>query len=43
MPNVKNKKMLEVISQELQNSQGVFVIDYKGLSVKKSQQLRRDL
>lgn len=43
MPAQSNIDMLEKVSQSLDNSKGVFVIDYRGLSVKETQELRRAL
>lgn len=43
MPNKSNVEMLEKVSQSLESSKGVFVIDYRGLSVKEAQELRRAL
>jgi len=43
MPNSANVAMLEKVKDSLQNSQGVFVIDYRGLTVKETQELRRAL
>ena len=43
MPNKNNVAMLEKVSESLDNSKGVFVIDYRGLSVKETQGLRRAL
>lgn len=43
MPSAKNVEMLQQVSEELHASQGVFIIDYTGLSVKETQQMRRDL
>ena len=43
MPNSKNVEMLEKVSESLENSKGVFFIDYRGLSVKETQELRRNV
>lgn len=43
MPAQSNIDMLEKINASLDASQGVFVIDYRGLSVKESQEVRRAL
>ncbi|MBR3159885.1 MAG: 50S ribosomal protein L10 [Atopobiaceae bacterium] len=43
MPNKSNVEMLENVKNSLANSQGFFVIDYRGLTVKESQELRRSL
>ena len=37
MPAQNKLDMLEKISASLENSKGVFVIDYRGLSVKETQ------
>ena len=36
MPNKNNVAMLEKVSESLDSSKGVFVIDYRGLSVKET-------
>ena len=43
MPSKSNVEMLEKVSASLEASQGVFVVDYKGLSVKETQEVRRAL
>ena len=43
MPNKSNVEMLENVKNSLANSKGFFVIDYRGLTVKESQELRRSL
>ena len=43
MPAPKNVKMLDKVADSIANNQGMFVIDYKGLSVKETQELRRAL
>lgn len=43
MPAQSNKDMFEKIKADVEASQGLFVIDYRGLSVKQTQQLRRSL
>lgn len=43
MPSKSNIEMLEKVSAKLEESKGVFVIDYRGLSVKETQELRRAL
>ena len=43
MPNKSNVEMLSNIKDSLQTSKGFFVIDYRGLTVKESQELRRAL
>ena len=43
MPNSKNGEMLAKVKESLDNSKGVFFIDYRGLTVKETQELRRKL
>ena len=43
MPNTKNIESLEKIKQSIENSQGFFVVDYRGLTVKEAQETRRAL
>ena len=43
MANDKNKKSLEEIKKVFSNNKYLFMIDYKGLSVSKISQLRREL
>lgn len=43
MPSKSNVEMLEKVSHSLESSQGVFVVDYRGLSVKETQEVRRAL
>ncbi len=43
MPSKSNVDMLEKVSGSLEASQGVFVVDYRGLSVKETQEVRRAL
>lgn len=43
MPNKNNVEMLSKIKESLDSSDGLFVVDYRGLSVKESQELRRNL
>ena len=43
MPAKSNVEMLEKVSAELEANKGMFVIDYRGLSVKEAQELRRNL
>ena len=43
MPCTANVNMLEKIAGSIEASKGVFVIDYLGLSVKETQELRRAL
>ena len=43
MPAQSNKDMFAKIKADVEASSGVFVIDYRGLTVKQSQELRRSL
>lgn len=43
MPAQSKLDLLEKVSTSLDNSKGLFVIDYCGLSVKETQELRRAL
>ena len=43
MPNKSNVEMLDKIKASIENSKGFFVVDYRGLTVKESQELRRAL
>lgn len=43
MPAQSNIDMLQKVNESLEASKGVFVIDYRGLSVKETEELRRDL
>ena len=43
MPNADNKAQLEEIKSHLENAGAVWCVDYRGLSVKEIQQLRRDI
>ena len=43
MPNKSNVEMLEKVKASMQNSKGFFVIDYRGLTVKEAQDVRRAL
>ena len=43
MPNKSNVAMLEKVKESIANSKGFFVIDYRGLTVKESQEVRRAL
>lgn len=43
MPNAQNKEMLEKIKGDLEGVQAIWVVDYRGLTVKQAQQLRRDI
>lgn len=43
MPSVKNTEALEQIKADLADVQAVWVVDYRGLTVKESQELRRNI
>ncbi len=43
MPSKSNVEMLEKVAGSLEASSGVFVVDYRGLSVKETQEVRRAL
>lgn len=43
MPNKENVAQLEEIKEHLQSAGAVWCVDYRGLSVKEIQQLRRDI
>ena len=43
MPNKNNIAMLEKVKESIETSKGFFVVDYRGLSVKESQEVRRAL
>ena len=43
MPNAANKEQLAEIKELLDGAGAVWVVDYRGLSVKEIQQLRRDI
>lgn len=43
MPNAHNEEMLQSIKEDLASTSAMFVVDYRGLSVKEMQQLRRDI
>lgn len=43
MPNAQNKETLKKIKGELDGVSAVWVVDYRGLTVKEVQQLRRDV
>ena len=42
MPNVKNQETLAKIKEELSATQAVWIVDYRGLTVKEIQELRRN-
>ena len=43
MPNAQNKDTLAKIKEELEGINALWVVDYRGLTVKQVQQLRRDI
>jgi large subunit ribosomal protein L10 len=43
MPAQSKIDMLEKVNKSLETSKGVFVVDYRGLSVKEAQEVRRSL
>ncbi len=43
MPNAQNKETLAQIKEELGEVSALWVVDYRGLSVKEAQQLRREI
>ncbi len=43
MPSQSNQAMLDKVSGSIESSKGVFVVDYQGLSVKETQEVRRAL
>ena len=43
MPNAQNKEMLSAIKEDLDGVSAMWVVDYRGLTVKEMQQLRRDI
>ena len=43
MPNAQNKEMLASIKEDLDGVSAMWVVDYRGLTVKEMQQLRRDI
>ncbi|MBQ9058858.1 MAG: 50S ribosomal protein L10 [Atopobiaceae bacterium] len=43
MPSKANVEMLEKISESIKNSEGFYLVDYNGLSVKEAQHLRKQL
>ena len=43
MPSKSNVEMLEKVAGSIDSSNGVFVVDYRGLSVKETQEVRRAL
>ena len=43
MPNVKNQETVAKIKEELSVTQAVWIVDYRGLTVKEIQELRRNV
>lgn len=43
MPNAQNKEMLASIKEDLDGVSAMWVVDYRGLTVKEMQQLRREI
>lgn len=43
MPNVKNQETLAKIKEELSEANALWVVDYRGLTVKEIQELRRNV
>ena len=43
MPCKANVNMLDKVSESIENSKGVFVVNYLGLTVKEAQEVRRAL
>ena len=43
MPNVKNQETLAKIKEELAATQAVWIVDYRGLTVREIQELRRNV
>ena len=43
MPNAQNTEMLANIKSDLENAKAMWVVDYRGLTVKEIQQLRRSI
>lgn len=43
MPNVKNQETLAKIKDELSETSAVWIVDYRGLTVKEIQELRRNV
>ena len=43
MPSKSNVEMLEKVAGSIENAGGLFVVDYRGLSVKETQDVRRAL
>lgn len=43
MPNAQNKETLAKIKEDLEGVSALWLVDYRGLTVKEAQQLRRDI
>lgn len=43
MPNAKNQEMLNAIKSDLEGVEAVWVVDYRGLTVKQVEELRRNI
>lgn len=43
MPNAENKEMLTAIKADIEGAGAMWVVDYRGLTVKEIQQLRHDI
>lgn len=43
MPNAQNKEMLTLIKEDLESVNAMWVVDYRGLTVKDIQELRRNI
>lgn len=43
MPNAENVEMLAAIKDDISNATAMWVVDYRGLTVKQIQQLRREI
>lgn len=43
MPNTENVKKVQLIEEDLKASQAIWVVDYRGLTVKQAEDLRRRL
>ena len=43
MPNAQNKETLTKIQEDLEGVKAIWVVDYRGLTVKEAQQLRRSI
>ncbi|MGI6217363.1 MAG: 50S ribosomal protein L10 [Coriobacteriales bacterium] len=43
MPNIQKEEMVRTIKKELEDATAVWVVDYKGLTVKESEEFRRSI